>query len=76
MSRHPSTAECEQHNIAEDYVIYICNQTVPNAMTLQEIKLETEKDSLLQVLIKAIETGLWMDPEVQEYKKVEDELLV
>ena len=76
MSRHPSTAECEERNIAEDYVNYICNQAVPKAMTLQEIKLETEKDSSLQALIKAIETNLWTDPEVQEYKKVKDELLV
>ena len=45
-------------------------------MTLQEIKLETEKDSSLQALIKAIETDLWTDPEVQENKKVKDELLV
>ena len=76
MSRHPSTAECEERNIAEDYVNYICNQAVPKAMTLQEIKLETEKDSSLQALIKAIETDMWTDPEVQEYKKVKDELLV
>ena len=76
MSRHPGTAECEERNIAEDYVNYICNQAVPKAMTLQEIKLETEKDSSLQALIKAIETDLWTDPEVQEYKKVKDELLV
>ena len=70
MSRHPSTAECEERNIAEDNVNYICNQAVPKAMTLQEIKLETEKDSSLQALIKAIETDVWTDPEVQEYKTI------
>ena len=76
MSGRPSTAKCEERNITGDYVNYICNQAVPKAMTLQEIKLETEKESLLQALIKAIETDLWTDPKVQEEKKVKDELLV
>ena len=66
MSGRPSTAKCEERNITGDYVNYICNQAVPKAMTLQEIKLETEKESLLQALIKAIETDLWTDPKVQE----------
>ena len=55
-SRLPSATECEQRNIAEDYVNYVCNRAVPKAMTLQDIKSVTEKDSLLQALIKAIET--------------------
>ena len=46
-------------------------------MAPQEIKLETEKDISVQALIKALETHLWKDPEVQEYTKVmKDELLV
>ena len=76
MSRHPRITEREERNIAEDYVNYICNRAVPKAMTLQEIKSEVEKDTSLQALIKAIETDQWLDPEVQEYKKVKDELLV
>ena len=56
MSRHPSNTDSEECNIAEDYVNYICNQSVPTAMTPQEIKLESEKDIKLQVHIKAIET--------------------
>ena len=42
-------------------------------MTLQEVKSETEKDISLQALIKADQC---LDPKVQEYKKVKDELLV
>ena len=45
-------------------------------MTLQEIKLESEKDIFLQALIKVIETDQWTYPEVQEYRNVKDELLV
>ena len=74
MSRHPSNIESKESSIAEDYVNYVCNQAVPKAMTLQEIKLESEKDVLLQALIKAIETDNWTHPEVQEYRNVKDEL--
>ena len=45
-------------------------------MTLQEIKLESEKDIFLQALIKVIETDQWTHPEVQEYRNVKDKLLV
>ena len=45
-------------------------------MTLQEIQAETEKDSTLQSLIKAIETDRWTDPEILDYKRLKDELLV
>nr|XP_058973198.1 uncharacterized protein K02A2.6-like [Pocillopora verrucosa] len=74
MSRHPSNIESKESSIAEDYVNYVCNQAVPKAMTLQEIKLESEKDVSLQALIKAIETDNWTHPEVQEYRNVKDEL--
>ena len=45
-------------------------------MTLQEIKLELEKDIFVQALIKVIETDQWTYPEIQEYRNVKDELLV
>ena len=56
--------------------IYVCTNAVPKAMTLQEIQAETEKDSTLQSLIKAIETDRWTDPEILDYKRLKDELLV
>ena len=56
MSRHPRITECEECNIAEDYFNYIRNRAIPKAMTLQEVKSETEKDNSLQALIKAKET--------------------
>lgn len=46
------------------------------AMTLQEIKLESEKDNSLQALIKAIETDQWTHQEVQDYRNLKVELLV
>ena len=76
MTRRPSNTECDKRSIAEDFVNYVCNRALPKAMTLQEIKSETEKDSSLQVLIKAIEADRWTDPNVQDYVKVKDELSV
>ncbi|PFX14591.1 putative 115 kDa protein [Stylophora pistillata] len=76
MSRHPSKTESEERNIAEDYVNYVCNQAVPKAITLQEMKLESEKDTSFQALIKAIETDQCTQPEVEDYRNVKDELLV
>lgn len=39
MSRYPNTTEKEERNVAEDSVNYVCNQAVPKATTLQEIRL-------------------------------------
>ena len=76
MSRHPSTSETERQNIAEDYVNYICNNAIPKAMTLPEVKLEIKKDQAMQALIKAIESDQWSDQETQVYRKIKDELSV
>ena len=45
-------------------------------MTLEEIKQETKEDVELQAIIKAVETDQWNSPEVQPYKKLNDELSV
>ena len=39
MSCYPRTTESEERKIAEDSVNYVCNQAVPKATTLQEIRL-------------------------------------
>ncbi|XP_028412552.1 uncharacterized protein K02A2.6-like [Dendronephthya gigantea] len=75
MSRHPA-AEFLAPNIADEYVNYVCNNAVPNAMTLQEVQRETQHDSTMQVLASAIESGQWLDLEVKDYINVKDELLV
>ena len=76
MSRHPNLQATVERNVADEYVNYVCTNAVPKAMTLQEIQAETEKDSTLQSLIKAIETDRWTDPEILDYKRLKDELLV
>ncbi|KAK3720930.1 hypothetical protein QZH41_014537, partial [Actinostola sp. cb2023] len=76
MSRHPDTPDQVERSIAEEYVNYVCNNAVPKAMTLQEIKVQTKKDPELQTLITAIMTDSWTDANIQEFKKVRDELAV
>ena len=76
MSRHPSSSQLDEQNLAEDYVNFVCTNAVPKAMTLEEIKQETKEDVELQAVIKAVETDQWNSPEVQPYKKLNDELSV
>jgi len=76
MSRHPNLQATAERNVADEYVNYVCTNVIPKAMTLQEIQVETEKDSTLQSLIKVIETDCWTDSEILDYKRLKDELLV
>ena len=76
MSRHPSSSQLDEQNLAEDYVNFVCTNAVPKTMSLEEIKQETKEDVELQAVIKAVETDQWNSPEVQPYKKLNDELSV
>ena len=76
MSRHPSSSQLDEQNLAEDYVNFVCSNAVPKAMTLEEIKQETKEDVELQAVIKAVETDHWNSPEIPPYKKLNDELSV
>ena len=76
MSRHPSSIAPEEPNLAEVYVNYVSINAVPKAMTLEEIKQETKHDVEMQAVIKAVETDQWSAPEVQNYKKLKEELSV
>ena len=40
ISRHPDQATLFPDNIAEEYVNYLCNNIIPKAMTLSEVKKE------------------------------------
>ena len=54
--------------------IYPLLLPVPMAMTLEEIKQETKHDAQMQAFIKAVEADQWVVPEVQNYKKLKEEL--
>ena len=78
ISRHPNILEPDQNDIsiAESFINYVCNNAVPKAMSLDEVKMATKTDQTLQALIKAIESNQWSDPLVKDFKKVKDEISV
>ena len=76
MSRHPCPTVPEEQNLAEYYANYVCTNAVPKAMTLEEIRQETRNGGEMQAVIKAVETDQWNVPEVQNYKKLKEELSV
>ena len=76
ISRHPNASKVQEQNVAEEYTNYVCINAIPKAMTIQEVEVETQKDPTMQAVIKAIETGNWSSPEVQEYTKIKQELAV
>ena len=61
LSRHPvkTTENPSQSRIAEEYVLFIADQGVTKAMTMQEIVQETSKDSDLQTAISNIRHNTW-----------------
>ena len=69
MSRHPSKQNIlssREEKMAEDYVQFISQTSLPNALTIEEVQLATEQDSTLQVVIKMIQTGKWCDIKLYE----------
>ena len=51
MSRHPNIRPSNKRKVADEYVNSVCDNAVPKAMTLDDIKSDTEEDSVLQSLI-------------------------
>ena len=64
MSRHHSSTAPEEPNLSEFYINY----------KKKEIKQETKHDAQMQAFIKAVEADQWVVPEVQNYKKLKEEL--
>lgn len=56
LRRHP-VDEAQTHCIAEDYVNYISENPIPEAMALHKIQLETRKDVTPQKVFHTIHTG-------------------
>jgi len=87
MSRHPVNASESKRNLAEEYVNFIAQMAVPNAMALDEVKAASVQDKTIQKAIELTKNGKWYelkdmsDPdldmeELLSYKSVKDELTV
>lgn len=88
MSRHPlpvqPTDRTRAAKVAEEYVNFVAQQATPKAMTLQEIKTETLKDTTLQQVSAHIKNNSWRfitdntqnAAVLKQFKLVSDELTV
>ena len=62
LSRHPSAINKQssrEEKIAEEYVNYIVQTSLPKSMTLDTVLEETKKDKTLSVITDAILSGNW-----------------
>ena len=75
ISRHPQT-QPKKDNAAEEYISYVAKNSIPKAMTQDEVREATQKDGLLNKVMKAIQTGDWNDKEISEYERFKEELSV
>ena len=79
LSRHPltpaSTKTPHETKVAEEYIAFIADHTIPKSMTTAEVREATDKDAILQLLMQAIQTGRWCD-KLEPYKRFRDELSV
>ena len=77
LSRHPLQSQpVRERNIAEQYVNYLVDNTVPKAMSLDEISNACEADPTMRKLGQAISDSKWdmKDPDLQPYYQVRHEL--
>ena len=79
MSRHPievTKKESSEERVAEEYINYIVEHTIPRSMTLKEIQQETKNDRVLQKVKKALDTGKWdtQDQDIQPYNRCIEEI--
>ena len=65
-----------QKKMTEEYVNYIAHNSIPKAMTLEEIKTATDADRTLEGLRAAIKLDKWDYDVVKPFKTVKDELTV
>jgi hypothetical protein len=81
MSRHPAASNAtssRQQKVAEDYINFIADTSMPGAITLDEVKQCTLKDSTLQQVMDCIHTGQWWhnSPDLMPFRSVQGELSV
>ena len=56
LSRHASTRPTKDKE-GESYINYVANASVPNALSLEQVKQATASDKTLQNVMTAITTG-------------------
>ena len=76
LSRHPTTTSRKQEHMTEEYVNFVVHNSVPKAMTLDEISQATDQDRILKGLCTAIRLNQWDYEIVKPYRLIKDELMI
>jgi transposase InsO family protein len=89
MSRHPleSDESDRESKVTEEYVNFLASNSVPKAMTLEEVKVETKADPTMQHVAELIRSRKWLEAytdtssdidlsEIKSLAQVKDELTV
>lgn len=77
LSRHPvPTKNTKNQEMTESYINFVTTNSIPKAMTLEEIKKATDKDETLRAVRAAIKLNKWHYDSVKQFKTVRDELSV
>lgn len=74
LSRLTKIEEKESRSVAEEYIRFVANTAVPQAMTAEEIERESSVDDELDTLRECIKTGNWENSNCPGYKPIRDEL--
>ena len=74
LSRLTKIEEKESRSVAEEYIRFVANTTVPQAMSAEEIERESSVDDELDTLRECIKTGNWENSNCPGYKPIRDEL--
>ena len=77
ISRLPATMDVQsrrEETIAEEYVEFISQTSVPYAITLEEVHAVTAKDKVLQIVIELCNTGRWHEVMINKYDVDQDAL--
>ena len=77
LSRHVTDALYrKQEKYTEEYISFITQNSVPKAMTIEEIVSATNNDRTLQCVRAAIRAGTWDSPALERFLHVKEELKV
>ena len=91
LSRHPAAQNIRssrEEKMAEEYVDFVSQTAVPNAITLEEVQAATIEDKTLQAVCLLVQSGQWhkineykTDPTVdvqalRQFQSIRDELTV
>ena len=76
LSRHPPDSKQKQTNITDKYIHFVTHTAVLPALTVDDVRKATSKDTLLSLVRTAIQTGQCSSSELKQFKPIKDELSI